>query len=43
VIEESGENRGALDIEGHAHLLTEEEKGQLVSDLPQDWQHPSDP
>ena len=43
VIEEPRENRGALDIEGHAHLLTEEEKEQLVNDLPADWQHPSDP
>tara|TARA_Y100000004_G_scaffold170800_1_gene206149 strand:+ start:295 stop:546 length:252 start_codon:yes stop_codon:yes gene_type:complete len=43
VIEESGENRGALDIEGHAHLLTEEEKNQLVSELPEDWQFPVDP
>jgi hypothetical protein len=42
VIEEAGENRAALDIEGHAHLLTEEEKNQLISELPQDWQHSSD-
>jgi len=42
VIEEGGANRGALDIEGHAHLLTEQEKAQLVSQLPADWHHPDD-
>jgi len=42
IFEEAGNSRAALDIEGHSHLLTEEEKGQLVSQLPQDWQHPSD-
>ena len=43
VIEEGEENRAALDIEGHLHLLTEAEKEQLVNDLPADWQHLSDP
>lgn len=41
--EEGGDNRAALEIGQNADLLTEGEKGQLVSELPQDWQHPSDP
>ena len=41
--EEGGNNRAALEVEGQLHLLTEEEKNQLVSKLPEDWQHPSDP
>mgnify|MGYP003147542433 CR=1 FL=1 len=40
--EEAGDNRAALEIEANADLLTEEEKAQLVSQLPADWHHPSD-
>tara|TARA_R100000458_G_scaffold51104_1_gene51667 strand:- start:784 stop:1035 length:252 start_codon:yes stop_codon:yes gene_type:complete len=40
--EEAGDNRAALEIEENADLLTEEEKAQLVSQLPADWHHPSD-
>ena len=43
ILEEAGNSRAALDIEGHSHLLTDEEKNQLVSELPEDWQFPVDP
>ena len=39
---EPGDNpRAALDIDGHNHLLTNDETAALVDDLPADWQfHP---
>tara|TARA_Y100001963_G_C6581482_1_gene353643 strand:- start:366 stop:614 length:249 start_codon:yes stop_codon:yes gene_type:complete len=43
ILEEGGDNRAALEIEDASNLLTEQEKGQLVAELPEDWQFPVDP
>ena len=41
---EPGDNpRAALDIDGHNHLLTNDETAALVDDLPADWQLHPDP
>jgi hypothetical protein len=41
---EPGDNpRAALDIDGHNHLLTNDETDALVDDLPADWQTPPNP